>query len=361
MTETPFHFKSKVVTARFHDPAGQAVSHPVEVRTDPVTGRTARVTFARSVEKEPGGDRLPPAPPDAGSSAACPFCPPQRDRLTPTFPADFTPGGRLINGASVLFPNLFPYGGYSAVSLFDDRHFVEIGTAASAHYADCLINCQRYLFRVAQTDPAAVFMAITQNHLPSAGGSLLHPHLQVHADRVATNHLRFLDKRTDDYRRSTGRYLFSDLLAAEMSNGVRMIGRTGDWHWLAAFAPEGFHEIWAILPQCVSLPDVSNSQWGDLADGIVNTQRYYRSCNRNGYNLGLAAVGRPDSALELRLRMVVRGNYGPWVRSDHTGYEVMLGDMATFEVPETTAEQARLFWKGDGDGRNSIGDPPVRR
>ena len=60
----------------------------------------------------------------------------------------------MVQGDSVLFPNLFPYGGYSAVSLFDDRHFVEIGTASSEQYADCLVNCQRYLERVSCTDPA---------------------------------------------------------------------------------------------------------------------------------------------------------------------------------------------------------------
>ena len=38
-------------------------------------------------------------------------------------------------------------------------------------------------------------MAITQNHLPSAGGSLLHPHLQVQADRTPANSQRFLQGR----------------------------------------------------------------------------------------------------------------------------------------------------------------------
>jgi UDPglucose--hexose-1-phosphate uridylyltransferase len=40
----------------------------------------------------------------------------------------------------------------------------------------------------------------------------------------------------------------------------------------------------------------------------------------------------------------VRSNYAPWVRSDFTGFEVMLGDMATFSAPEATAEKARRFW-----------------
>jgi hypothetical protein len=48
--------------------------------------------------------------------------------------------------------------------------------------------------------------------------------------------------------------------------------------------------------------------------------------------------------LELRVVMIVRSNYAAWVRSDHTGFEVMLGDMATFTAPEETAQIARPFW-----------------
>lgn len=55
-----------------------------------------------------------------------------------------------------------------------------------------------------------------------------------------------------------------------------------------------------------------------------------------------------STALELRVAMIVRSNYAPWVRSDHTGFEVMLGDMATFTTPERTAELARPFWNDSG-------------
>jgi hypothetical protein len=49
--------------------------------------------------------------------------------------------------------------------------------------------------------------------------------------------------------------------------------------------------------------------------------------------------------MELRAVLTVRSNYAPWVRSDFTGFEVMLGDMATFTAPEITAEHARAFWQ----------------
>jgi galactose-1-phosphate uridylyltransferase len=96
-------------------------------------------------------------------------------------------------------------------------------------------------------------MAITQNHLPSAGGSLLHPHLQVQTDRTASNHQRFLQSRAADYHQRSGVRLFSDYLRFEKQTGQRYIGFTGRWQWLTAFAPEGFFEIWGILPEVTSL------------------------------------------------------------------------------------------------------------
>jgi UDPglucose--hexose-1-phosphate uridylyltransferase len=81
-----------------------------------------------------------------------------------------------------------------------------------------------------------------------------------------------------------------------------------------------------------------------LKSAPIRIQQFYRSLNRNGYNMGLLSVETPSSRLELRLVITVRSNYAPWVRSDHTGFEVMLGDMTTFVAPEQTAEWARPFF-----------------
>ena len=248
-------------------------------------------------------------------------------------------------GLSTLFPNLFPYGRYSGVSLFDDRHFVEIGTAALQSYTDSFLNCRDYLLQVLSHDPAAVFMAIAQDHLPSAGGSLLHPHLQVQADRTPANCQRFLQGRAAEYHRQSGTRLFSDYLQSETQSGERTLGATGSWQWLAAFAPEGFYEIWGILPGVTCLRQITDDDWQALAQGVLNTQKFYRSLGRNAYNLGLLLLEDGSDDLEFRVVLTVRSNYAPWVRSDFTGFEVMLGDMATFSAPELTAEKARPFWQ----------------
>lgn len=337
-------FTNDPVTARFIAPVGDQVGRIIEIRTNPITFRTSRVTLSRIGEKEKGTETLPDPPPDANRKRDCPFCRPQVMTKTPRFVEKLIPSGRLVRGASLLFPNLFPYGRYSAVSLFDDTHFVEIGTASLDSYTDSFLNSAEYLRRIRTFDPIAVYMAITQNHLPSAGGSLLHPHLQIHADRVPSNHHNFLKLRAKEYLRATGSRLFADYAKYEQEDGRRYIGNTGPWQWMAAFAPEGFFEIWGILPGCTSIESLDDEEWKSLARGVIKTQKFYRSLCRNGYNFGLVLVEDGNHCLEMRAVILARSNFAPWVRNDHTGYEVMLGDMATFVQPEETARLAREFW-----------------
>ncbi len=337
-------FKQETFYSRIVLPDGQLAERPVEIRTHPVSGRTCRITYSRGEEREPGTASMPEPPPFATERDNCPFCQARLAAHTPQLAPELCPQGRMTRGSATLFPNLFPYGRYSAVSLFDDLHFVEIGTARLQSYVDCFLNCRDYLLRVLAFDPAAVYMGITQNHLPSAGGSLLHPHLQVQADRTPANCQRFLKARAAEHRRQYGTRLLSDYLALEKKAGLRCIGETGPWEWLAAFAPEGFYEIWGILPGVTSLRAATDAHWSALAQGVLRCQKFYRSLGRNGYNLGVLLLEDGSDDLELRVVLTVRSNYAPWVRSDFTGFEVMLGDMATFSAPELTAERARIFW-----------------
>jgi len=344
MMDRRLSFTQEPVNARFIAPEGNEVELIIELRTNPITFRTSRVTLSRIGEKEKGTESLPAPPPDADRKVECPFCLPQVMTKTPQCVAEFLPSGRLVCGNSLLFPNLFPYGRYSAVSLFDDTHFVEIGTAPVHSYRDSLLNSAEYLRRIREFDPQALYMAITQNHLPSAGGSLLHPHLQVHADRLPSNHHRFLQRRAEEYRAETGSFIFSDYARHEREDGRRYIGNTGRWQWMAAFAPEGFYEIWGILPGYTSVKDLGEEDWENLAQGIIKVQKFYRSLCRNGYNFGLLSIEDGNDYFEMRAIILVRSNFAPWVRNDHTGYEVMLGDMATFVQPEETARLARRIW-----------------
>jgi len=192
-------FNMREFSAEFSDAAGKPIKRVQQVRTDPVTLKQCRITPSRALENERGTEKLH-QPPDADlDESKCPFCSGNLEFMTPCLKQQITKRKKLINKKSILFPNLFPYTEWSAVSLFDGTHHVEIGTASSGSYRDSFINCSDYLTRVNKADSEAIFMSITQNHLPGAGGSLVHPHLQVHATRQISNNHGVLRKRAQEY------------------------------------------------------------------------------------------------------------------------------------------------------------------
>lgn len=338
-------FNEKETTSHFYDASGSPVERVIQLRTDPVTLMQCRITPSRALEHERGTEELHHPPDHDLDVSKCPFCPPNLDKMTPCLTEEITTQKRLRNNKSILFPNLFPYTEWSAVSLFDATHHVEIGTASTTAYRDSFINCAEYLCRVKNADPAALFMAITQNHLPGAGGSLIHPHLQVHATKIVTPNHALLHQRVKEYASQNNTCLIRDLLEAEQQSGERYIGSTGLWQWLAAFAPSGFYEIWGIASTESSLliPE-KKDVWEGLAQGVINVQKFYRSLNRNAYNLNLITIEDKERIPCLKVSLTARSNYAPWVRSDITGFEIASGEMATFTSPETITELARRFW-----------------
>jgi UDPglucose--hexose-1-phosphate uridylyltransferase len=339
-------FNKIAFSAEFLDAAGTPLERVQQVRTDPVTLKQCRITPSRALEKERGTEKLYQPPDIDLNESKCPFCPGNLESMTPCLKQQIYEGKRLKNNKSILFPNLFPYTEWSAVSLFDENHHVEIGTASSGSYRDSFINCSDYLTRVKKADPEAIFMSIIQNHLPGAGGSLIHPHLQVHAARQVSNNHRVLKQRAQEYALQYNECILSDLLLAEKEVGERHIGRTGTWEWLAAFAPSGFYEIWGIAASESSLRIPEKEEvWQDLADGVLNTQKFYKSLNRNAYNLSLISIEDGQNIPCLKVSLTARSSYAPWVRSDFSGFEIASGEMATFTFPESIAAMAREFWK----------------
>lgn len=339
-------FRTQEFSANFSDAAGKPLTRIQQVRTDPVTLKQCRITPSRALENERGTEKLHQPPAIDLHQSTCPFCPVNLESMTPCLNEQISRKRRLKNRKSILFPNLFPYTEWSAVSLFDTTHHVEIGTANPGSYRDSFINCSDYLTRVKRADPEAIFMSITQNHLPGAGGSLVHPHLQVHAAKqISTNHA-LLQKRAREHAARYRTCILADLLLAEQERGERYIGSTGAWEWIAAYAPSGFYEIWGIAAAESSLliPEKKNI-WQDLAEGVLNTQKFYKSLNRNAYNLCLLSIEDTAKYPCLKISLTARSSYAPWVRSDVTGFELASGEMATFTLPESVAAMAGKFWK----------------
>jgi len=63
-------FEKQTIHSHILLPSGQVVDKPIEIRTNPITRRTCRITFSRAEEWEPGTVLLPDPPPFAEDRAS---------------------------------------------------------------------------------------------------------------------------------------------------------------------------------------------------------------------------------------------------------------------------------------------------
>ena len=143
---------------------------PSEIRVDPLTGRTARIChFMKLQWEKPDFEALV-----AGTDAWCPFCADKVLKVTPCFPRDLIPEGRLQKDDRVLFPNIAPYDSLGAVATFGSRHYIPLTAFEPAHLASTFGFALDFFRRVeAVGHPEAVYHLINWNYMPPAGS---YPH-----------------------------------------------------------------------------------------------------------------------------------------------------------------------------------------
>jgi len=289
----------------------------VEVRWDPLTERTARLL--------PEGSVPPPVRHDFAALAestrpGCPFCMDAIERETPRFPPAVSPAGRIRRGEAVLFPNLVGYAQWSSVSVYSPAlHLLPLDEITPTLLADNLAAQVEFLQSVDERWPA-----VNANHLPPAGSSIFHPHLQGTASPLPTNAQRLLAELPPATVR--------EYIALER-DGDRHIGAGARVEWLASYAPAGVGEVRAFGP-AVSAAELDVELLGELASGIVAVLRAYAELGFESFNFAL--TGPP-----LILRLVARAYFAPTGRSDVMWSERLHDEAATDLVPERLAALVR--------------------
>ena len=111
--------------------------------------------------------------------AGCPACPEFIEKVTPKFPPEIAPEGRLHQGEACVFPNIAPYTPYSAVTVPSKKHFIALTEFTEETLVNGFLASQAYLKRVLAHDPEAKYCEIDWNYMPLSGAGLFHPHFQV--------------------------------------------------------------------------------------------------------------------------------------------------------------------------------------
>lgn len=340
---SPIQFNRRQITSRFLDPRldfdpGET---PIEVREDPLTGRTTRILTARGIlaRRSPADEPLDEV---LGSGENCLFCAPRVQNETPrsTF---LVPDGRLSVGEAFLFPNLFPIGLESAVCVYTTTHDTSLFEFSDQRIADALRACRDFCHLAIREHGEPLYSALYANHLSPSGSSVVHPHMQVLVDPVSLAWAAETGDGVERYRARTGREFFADLVKAEAEQ-QRGIAELHHFDWIAPFAPKGVHHIHAVGRQPLAVETMPDHIIEDLADGLVRVFRYYRSAGIESCNLilfGSPKNGPQERAHPLQLHVVARGPLLRHGRNDSTALERLFLEAGVDVAPEQVAAEAR--------------------
>lgn len=282
-------FSSFKTHSRFMDPRKnfEKSEVPSEIRVDPITQRTSRICHFN----------LPGIPPfdweslkDPSKKGFCPFCPDTIESVTPKFPSDLIPEGRLLEGEATLIPNLMPYDEHSAVCVLTKDHVVPMEELLSSTIKSGFLLCARYLqsARKASSTKEELYGTLHMNFMPPSGGSLIHPHLQTFATRFPGNLHRLYLEKTREYAHKHQRNAFLDLIEAERQNGLRYLGQLSSVHELLSFASFGLlGDILFVAENVRDWFDDGVSQLGYLATLVSRTCKFFADLNLFSFNLAL--------------------------------------------------------------------------
>ena len=340
----PIRFKQETRTSSYLDPFSgfTTTEREVTIREDPLTGAVSRLFGYR---------RRPPQQislgPDGGYTL-CAFCKENIEAMTPRFPPELCPEGRIRRGEAVVFPNLFPYDGHNAVAAMSERHEVSMGEWPERALSDALLACREYIARVVRSEEKTWFHSVNWNYTPIAGASQIHPHLQILVSPTPTREMARLLEASRSYAETHGSSYWNDLLRVEQEAGERYLGRSGSARWLVNFASKGFvPDVTAVMVGDGDFVQSSDRDVEDLAAGLLKVLRYYDSRRIGGLNLTLYSLspGRPDFATHARV--VPRFRIPPLNISDVNYFRLMHDEGLCMVSPEHVCGELSRFFERD--------------
>ena len=313
---------------------------PTEIRIDPLSGRTSRIIYFPVT--------LPP-PPDQSQLAEftkqfCPFCRPAVFERTPKFPEDLIPEGRITRNSAVVFPNAFPYDAHSAVAVVTEDHYVKLDAFSHSELTDGILIGIDYLRRISARFPACIYLSINMNYMPPAGGSVLHPHIQLIAGDITTNYQREMIGLFETYRKKNRADYFDDLIREEEGLGERFVARFGGVVWLSSFAPMGITEFLSVFEEGGPLTEVPEAGIEAFARGMGAVLKYLAAMNFMSFNMSIYSALPGGSPFKTHARIVPRTLLPPVGASDVNYFEMLHHEVLTIIKPEESAKGARTYF-----------------
>ena len=249
----------------------------------------------------------------------CPFCRDAVMTVTPTFPN----GNRIIRGESVTFPNLFPFGEGHVVTVMTLEHAVVSFTRQQV--VDALHS---QIEALQQVDG---YPSINWNFLPSAGASLVHPHMQGLSDSHPSHIVDLYLAASEQYRKKVGRNYWDAVREQERSSDRYLFG--DEILWSAHAVPVGEREVRGLLP--ISTLDEMEDYVDLVARGILEMIALYRKLGTHAFNMSIFFdKSGNDHGFRAFCSMISRINPNPSSTSDSAFMERLHLEPVIMTLPE---------------------------
>lgn len=306
---------------------------PNQIRKDPLTGKTSRICHFRELKwKKPDIEKL-----IAGTAGWCPFCPDKVLEVTPCFPPEIVPEGRMILDDNVLFPNIAPYDRLSAVATLGSRHYIPMADIEPQLIADGFRLALKYFHHLdAMKHPESVYHLVSWNYMPASGSSIIHPHLQIFATCFAPNSLREKLEAAAAYMKVNKTNYWDDLAVAEEKNNDRFLGKIGRTTWLSVFAPLGsVGDVIAVVDDVRSTLELAGDDLMDLATGLTKLMAAYDRMGIYNFNMSFFTGSQKDDHARFHLVFSPRIYFNPAIGTpDAAALSRLFGESVCMAFPE---------------------------
>lgn len=341
-------FEKHFQKSTFHNPmmGNKLDTQEIEIRSDPLTGH--RSIFNPRLE-----DKVAVffGPSDLAlierlareSEPRCFLCGDRWKMMTPTYPEDLIPGGRVQKGEAVLFPNLFPVYQVHAVIRVGGRHYLPLNEFSVPMVLEAFLASGEFARTLFKADPTFRFVTLNGNYLGPAGASIPHPHFQVVGGDIPFNSLESLLARSSEYLNRWSSCYWTDLVDKEKELGSRTIGRTGSTDWITTFSPQGTNEVLGILTGKRDFLEMDEQDLRGLAEGFSAVLRGYHSLGISTFNFSLFSgpLGAKDGAFRCQMRIISRQNVYENYRTDDYFLQKLLRNELILNTPESLASRLR--------------------
>ena len=316
----------------------------IEYRKELLTSRACRINVKRSERRKQAQTGMGYSELIELSSKKCYFCPSNIKTATPMFPSNLIPEGRIKQGETTVFPNLFPFAKYHAVATVSRQHFLGIDEFTLKQIQDTIKASIEYFRAVARNDKKAVYPNFSWNFLPPAGASVVHPHVQLTVDEQPTNLAWLYLSACKSYFKKNKENYWKRLLEIEEKEGDRFLGKIGDVSWITSYVPLGNDEICGVFNDVSSLYELDDTSISDLSKGLKRVFTAYSLYGVHSFNLSTFSASKKDASFRLVVRIIARPYPQSYYNNDAGFMERLHEEVIVESMPEKVASDLREYF-----------------